>query len=87
MATQIKTKLDTAYGDSDASFATVKIWEPEFKHGRASLADDELSGRSKTATVTDIIEKVHQIVLEYLPIMLEEIAQAMGILKEGVCRI
>lgn len=45
--TQIKTELDVVYGDSVPSFATVKTWAAEFKHGRTSLSDDERSGRQK----------------------------------------
>ena len=51
------------YGDSEASFTTVKYWGAEFKHGRKSLENDERSGLPKTAT-TDDIAKVHQMVLD-----------------------
>lgn len=43
--TQIKAELNTVYGDSVSSFATVKRWTAEFKRGRTSLADDECLGR------------------------------------------
>ena len=34
--TQIKDKLDSAYGDSASSFTIVKFWAAEFKRGRKS---------------------------------------------------
>ena len=52
MSTQIKDKLDFAYGNSAPSFITVKFWAAEFKRGRKSLGDYERMGRPKTATVS-----------------------------------
>ncbi|GFV24903.1 hypothetical protein TNCV_883691 [Trichonephila clavipes] len=40
---QIKDELDYVYGDSAASFTTVKIWADEFKRGPKSLGDNERS--------------------------------------------
>ncbi|KMQ83449.1 histone-lysine n-methyltransferase setmar [Lasius niger] len=79
--------MDVVYGDSAPSFATVKFWAAEFKRGRTSLVDDERSGRQKTATTTDNIEKVHQMVLDDRRIKVREIAEAVGISKERVCHI
>ncbi|KAL6257504.1 hypothetical protein P5V15_011074 [Pogonomyrmex californicus] len=84
---QIKIELDAVYGDSAPSFATVKRWAAEFKRGRTSLADDERSGRPKTATTADNIENIHQMVLDDRRIKVREIAEAMGISKERVCHI
>lgn len=62
----------------------MKIWASEFKHGPTSLADNEHSGQPTTATVTDRIEKIHQIVLDDWQIMMREITEAVGISKGRV---
>ncbi|KYN24367.1 hypothetical protein ALC57_04029 [Trachymyrmex cornetzi] len=65
-STQIKAELDDVYGDSAPSFATVKRWVAEFKCDRTSLADDERSGRPTTATTTDNIEEILQMIMDKL---------------------
>ncbi|CAK9796585.1 hypothetical protein ANTQUA_LOCUS798 [Anthophora quadrimaculata] len=45
--TQIKEELDAVYGNSAASFTTVKFWAAEFKRGRTSLGGDETFGTPK----------------------------------------
>lgn len=53
----------------------------------AAVADDERSGWPKTAFTTDIIESVHQMVLDDRRIKVREIVEAMGIPKERICHI
>ncbi|KYN16546.1 hypothetical protein ALC57_11207 [Trachymyrmex cornetzi] len=86
-STQIKAELDAVYGDSAPSFATVKRWVIEFKRGRTSLADGERSGRPTTATTTDNIEEIHQMIMDNRRIKIREIAEAVCISKERVCHI
>jgi len=63
--TQIKTELDTIYGDSTPSFVTIKRLAAEFKHDRTTLADyNKSSERLTIATIIDNIKKIHQIVLD-----------------------
>lgn len=83
---QIKAELDAVYGDFASSFAIVKRWAAKFKRDRTSLVDDERSGRP-TATTTDNIEKVHQMILDDRRVKIREIAEAVGISKESVCHI
>lgn len=85
--TQIKTEMDSIYGKSAPSFSTIKFWVAELKRGRTSLYDDERSGRPKTATSNDIVQKVHQLVLDDRRIKVREIAEAISISKERVCYI
>ena len=59
MPAQVRTELDTVYGEAAPSFATVKRWSAEFNRGRTSLANDEHSERLTTVTNTDNIEKIH----------------------------
>jgi len=61
MPTEIKNELDSTLRDSLPSFSTVKKWATEFKRGRSSINDDERSGRLKTATTEEIIEKIHAV--------------------------
>ena len=42
---EIYSKFIKVYGDSSASFSTIKKWAAEFKRGRTSLEDDPREGR------------------------------------------
>jgi hypothetical protein len=48
-------------GFSASSYSTVAKWTSEFKFGRESLDYDLHSGRTKTATTSEFIAKVHKI--------------------------
>lgn len=86
--TEIKAELDSVYGKKAApSFSTVKSWVAEFKRGRTSLVDEDRSGRPKTATTEEIIEKVHKLVIDDRQIKLRELAEAAGISSERVLKI
>ena len=71
-------------GDSSLSFSTIKKWVAEFKRGHTSLEDDPHEGRPKSATTPEIIEQVHNMVLDDLQIKVREIAETIGISKERV---
>jgi transposase len=78
------SKFIKVYGDCSASFSTIKKWAAEFKRGRTSLEDDPLEGRPKSATTPDIIEQVHDMVLDDRRMKVREIAETIGISKERV---
>lgn len=80
--TEIKGELLEVYGECAPSFSTIKTWAAEFKRGRTSIFDEDRSGRPKTATTDEIVEKVHQIVMEDRRLKLDEIAEASGISHE-----
>jgi hypothetical protein len=42
----------------------IKKWAAEFKRGRTSLEEDPREGRRKSATAPEIIEQVHDMVLD-----------------------
>jgi transposase len=65
-------------------FSTIKEWAAEFKRGCTSLEDDPCEGRSKSATTTEIIEQVHDVVLDDRRMKVHEIAETIGISKECV---
>ncbi|KAG5341399.1 SETMR methyltransferase, partial [Acromyrmex heyeri] len=59
---EIKAKLDV-YSTSASAFATVYNWVNEFKRGCTSTCDVPHSGRPIEAATSEIIDKVHDIVL------------------------
>jgi histone-lysine N-methyltransferase SETMAR len=78
----IHSKFLKVYGDT-SSFSTIQKWAAEFKRGRTSLEDDPREGRPKSAT-TEIIEQVHDIVLDDRRIKVREIGETISISKERV---
>lgn len=80
-STQIKLEMDAVYGDPVPSFATVELWTVEFKSNHTSLVNDERSGWPKTATTTDNIEKVYQMVRDDRRIRDRKIAEVVIISK------
>jgi transposase len=61
---EIHSKFIKVYGDSSPSFSTFKKRVAEFKRGRTSLEDDPREGRPKSATTPEIIEQVHDMLLD-----------------------
>lgn len=78
--------LDTL-GEGCPSYTTIRKWGNEFKRGRTSLEDDPRSGRPKTATTPEMVDKVHDLVLNDRRLKASEIAEAVGISKERVLYI
>jgi transposase len=81
---EINSKFVKVYGDSSPSFLTTKKWAAEFKRGRTSLEDDPREGRPKSATTPEIIEQVHDMLLDDRRMKVLEIAETIGISKERV---
>jgi len=80
---EIHLKFIKVYGDSSPSFSTIKKCAAEFKRGCTSLEDDPSEGRPKSAT-PEIIEQMHDMVLDDWRIKVREIAETIGISKESV---
>jgi len=81
---EILSKFIEVYGDSSPSFSTIKKWAAKFKHGHTSLEDDPREGHPKNATPPEIIEQVHDMVLDDQWMKVREIAETIGISKERV---
>jgi transposase len=81
---EIHSKSIKVYVDCSASFSTIKKWAAEFKRGRNSLEVDPHEGRPKSATPPEIIEQVHDKILDNWRIKVREIADSIGISKECV---
>jgi len=80
---EINSKFIKVYRDSSPLFSTIKKWAAEFKRGRTSLEDDPREGRPKSAT-PEIIEQVHDTVLDDWRMKVREIAKTIGISKKRV---
>jgi transposase len=81
---EIHSKFIEVYGDSSPSFSTIKKWISEIKRGRTSLEYDPREGCPKSATTPEIIEQVHDMLLDDRRIKVREIAETIGISKERV---
>jgi len=81
---EIHSKFIKVYGDSSPLFSTIKKWAAEFKRGHTGLEDDSHEGHPKSATTTEIIEQVHDMVLDDKRMKVREIAETIGISKEHV---
>jgi transposase len=84
MPNEIHSKFIKVYGDSSPSFSTIKKWAAKFKRGCTSLKDDLCEGCPKSATTPEIIEQVHDMVLDNRRMKVLEIAETIGISKERV---
>ena len=76
---EIHGELADVYGSSAPSYAQVKFWVGEFKHGRTSLEDEARSGCPLDATDEEMCKKVRDLVYSDRRIQVEEIVQALGI--------
>jgi histone-lysine N-methyltransferase SETMAR len=76
---EINLKFMNVYGDSSPSFSTIKKWAAEFKRGRTTLEDDPREGRPKSATTPEIIEPVHDMLLDDRRMKVREIAETIDI--------
>lgn len=81
-ATDIHNEMKDGLKDSAPSFSTVDKWVREFKCGRTSVKDAPRSGRPKSATTPEIVEKVHAMVSKDRRLKTSEIAEAVNISKE-----
>lgn len=74
-AKEIHDDMVNTLGECAPSYATICRWVNEFKRGRTSVEDDPRSGRPKTVTTPDIVDKVHDIVLKDRRLKLSEIVK------------
>lgn len=45
------------------SFSTISFWANNFKRDRTSISDESCSGRPKTATNNEMVDKIHDVLL------------------------
>jgi transposase len=81
---EFHSKFVKVCGDSSPLFSTNQKWTAEFKCGRTSLEDDPREGRPKSATTPEIIEHVHDMMLDDRRMKVREIAETVGNPRERV---
>jgi len=81
---EIHAILIATLGERAPSYATVKNWVAQFKRGDFSTCDTPRPGRPKTVTTPDIIDQIHELILEDRRISTKSIAEQLGISRERV---
>ena len=81
---EIHAILIETLGEYAPSYATVKNWVARFKRGDFSTCDSPHPGRPKTVTTSEIIDQIHELILEDRRISTKSIAEQLGILRERV---
>jgi len=56
----------------------------QFKHGDFSTCDAPRPGRPKTVTTPEVIDQIHELILEHRQISAKSIAEQLGISLEGI---
>jgi len=71
-------------GEHASSYATVKTLVAQFKRGYFSTCDVPHLGRPKKVTTPEIIDQIHELILEDRLISAKSIAEQLGISRERV---
>jgi len=71
-------------GEHAPSYATVNNWVARFKRGDFSTCDAPRLGRHKTVTTPEIIDQIHELILEDRRISAKSISEQLGISSERV---
>ena len=61
---EIHAILTETLGEHAPSYATMKNWVAQFKHGDFSTCDAPHPRRPKTVTTLEIIDQIHELILE-----------------------
>lgn len=86
-AMEIYSEMVNVLGDAAPSKTMVCKWALEFKRGRTSLEDDPRSGRPKSVTTEEMIDTIHDMVMNDRKLTLSEISETMNISTERVLHI
>jgi len=81
---EIHAILKETLGEHAPSYATVKNWVAQFKRGDFSTCDAPRPGRPKTVTTPEIIDQIHELILEDNRISAKSIAEQLGISHKRV---
>jgi len=81
---EIQTILTETLGKHAPSYATVKNWVAQFKRGDFSTCVAPRPARTKTVTIPEIIDQIHELILEDRPISAKSITEQLGIPRERV---
>jgi len=81
---EIHAILKETLGEHAPSYATIKNWVAQFKRGDFSTCYAPRPWRPKTVTTPEIINQIHELILEDRRIWTKSIAQRLGISCERV---
>jgi len=81
---KIHAILTETLGEHAPSYSTVKNWVAQFKCGDFSTCDTPRPGRPKTVTTPEIIDQIHEPILEDRRISAKSITKQLGISRERV---
>jgi len=81
---EIHAILTETLGEHAPSYATVKTWVAKFKRGNFSTCDASRPGRPKTVTIPEIIDQIHELILEDRRISARSIAEQLRMSCERV---
>jgi len=81
---EIHDILTETSGGNAPSYATVKNWVARFKRGDFSTCDAPRRGRPKTVTTLEIIDQIHELILEDSRISVKSITEQLSISRERV---
>jgi len=76
--------LKETLGEHAPSYATVETWVAQFKRGDFSTCGAPRPGRHKTVTTPEIIDQIHELILENSWISPKSIAEQLGFSRERV---
>jgi len=71
-------------GEHAPSYATIKDCVAQFKRGDFSTWDVPRPGRHKTVITPEIIDQIHELILEDRRISAKSVAKQLGISRERV---
>ena len=81
---EIHAILQETLGEHAPSYATVKKWVAQFKRGDFSTWDAPRPRRPETVTTPEIIDQIHELILEDSRISAKSITKQLGISRERV---
>jgi len=81
---KIHAILVVTLGEHAPLYATVKNWVAQFKRGDFSTCDAPCPGRPKIVNMPEIIDHIHELILEDCRISAKSIAEQLGISREWV---
>jgi len=84
VSNEIHVILKETLGEHAPSYATVKNWVVQFKHGDFSTCGVLHPGQPKTVTTLEIIDQIHELILENHQISAKSTAEQLGISCERV---
>ena len=84
MPKEIHAILKETLGEYAPSYATITNWVAQFKRGDFSTCGAPCPGRPKTVTTREIIDQIHELILEDRRISAKSTTEQLGISCERV---